>query len=503
MKLLKNQGEFAKAGDPLLEVQGTDRVRIEGKLDIGYSEVVRPGMRVLVEPSRPVSPSGPTVSHRQEVTAVCVTGHPGRPLVVSAGLDNAAIVWEPAGGRTGGTRLLHPTPVRSVAATGRGVKAQLVATGGDDGVIRMWDVSNPDKLPARDLEKYLNDSHGAAVTALAFSPDGRFLASAAGRDVWVWSVAEKKKLYSLPGDHRDAVTALRFTPQATLVTAARDRAVRVWKLGDKGAALAAMMDHRGGAVDVLGVCSAGCRVLFDKDAGRLDVVNLADERSVGSLQAGGGRFATLALFSADDSLILTAGGEADQRGELTIWETPQPGGRAAERRRLQTRGGAAVTCAAFSPDPDKPFVVVGTADGLVSQWAVPAAAERGRQMVAEVVSVMPADARTATLSVEMANPTDQFPNGLADRSLATIIITPGNEPPAPPAPAPQPVAPPVRPAGGPVPQVGGVIPAAASVPALPAPAPATAPPKPLPPATKPSGVALPAVPTSSLGSGGK
>ena len=64
MKLLKNQGEFAKAGDPILEVQGTDRVRIEGKLDIGYSEVVRPGMRVLVEPSRPAWTTRPSSGSR-------------------------------------------------------------------------------------------------------------------------------------------------------------------------------------------------------------------------------------------------------------------------------------------------------------------------------------------------------------------------------------------------------------------------------------------------------
>ena len=244
--------------------------------------------------------------------------------------------------------------------------------------------------------------------------------------------------------------------------------------------------------------SDGGKVLFDKDAGRLDVVNLADERSVGSLQTSGGRFAGLALFSPDDSLVLTAGGEADQRGELTVWEAPQPGGRAAERRRLLRPGaGQAVTCAAFSPDPEKPFVVAGTADGLVSTWAVPAAAERGRQMVAEVVSVMPADARTVTLSVEMANPTDQFPNGLADRSLATIILTPGSEPAAPPAVVP----PAVKPAGGVAPVVGGVVPAGGTSPAATR-GPAEAPPKPLPPAAAPSGVSLPPVPApGGLGSG--
>ena len=400
-------------------------------------------------------------------------------------------------------RLPHPAGVRSVAATGRLAKVQMVATGDDTGAVRLWDVANPDKLSTRELARF-DEAHGAAVTAAAFSPDGKFLATAAGRDVWVWGVAEKKRLYALPGDHRDAVTSLRFTPQATLVTAARDKAVRVWKLGDKGAVLAARMDHRGGAVDVLGVSSDGARVLFDKDASRLDVVALGDERSVGSLQtSGGGRFAGLALFSADDAFILTAGGEADQRGELTVWEAPQPGGRAAERRRLMTRNGATATCAAFSPDPDKPFVVVGTNNGEVAYWAAPGRAEQGKQMVATVVSSLPADARSLTLRVEMANPTDQFEGGLSDRSLATIIITPGNEPAALPPVVPAPAAPAVgniRPAGGPadgggVVTAGGVLPQqpAASRPAV------VAPPKSLPPAVGPTAFTMPALGTAPAG----
>ena len=178
--------------------------------------------------------------------------------------------------------------------------------------------------------------------------------------------------------------------------------------------------------------------------------------------------------------MLTAGGEADQRGELTVWEVPQPGGRGAERRRLLTRNGTAVTCAAFSPDPDKPFVVVGTADGSVSYWAAPGRAERGQQMVGTVVSALPADARSLTLRVEMPNPLE---GGLVDRSQATIILTPGAEPAAPP-----PAAPGVRPAGGVV-DGGQVIPAGGIAPRPAAAAPA----RPLPPTAGPGGVSLPAL----------
>jgi WD40 repeat protein len=272
-------------------------------------------MKVIVEPARPISPNPLSVSHRQEVTSLAVTAHPGRPLVVSGGLDASALVWDVTGTKQY-HRLPHPvgTAVRAVAGTtGKGAKTHQVATGGDDGKVRLWDVTNPDKLPAQPLATF-EETHGAAITAAAFSPDGRFLATAAGRDVYVWDVAERKRKYALAADHKDTVTAVRFTPQCTLVTAARDHSVRVWKLGEQGAAPASVIDHRNGSVDVLGVSADGSKVLFDKDPGRLDVVSLADERTVGSLASPGGtaRFATLALFSPDDTFILTAGGDADQ-----------------------------------------------------------------------------------------------------------------------------------------------------------------------------------------------
>lgn len=477
VKVLKSPSEYARAGDPVIEIQATDRVRVEGKLDIQYDSVVKRGMRVVVEPARPSAHKFTNV-HRQEVTGVAVTAHKGRPLVVSTGLDSSALVWE-VYGKAQTHKLPHPTAVRAVAATGPQSKQHLVATGSDDGKVRLWDVSNPDKLPKETMGD-LDASHGAAVTTAAFSPDGKYLATAAGRDVFVWDVAGRKKLYSLPVEHRDAVTTVRFTPQATLVTASRDKSIRVWELGTLAARTKSVIDHRGGAVDTLGVSADGAKVLFDKDAGRLDLVSLADERSLGQLQSAGSgaRFATLALFSADDKSVLTVGGEADQKGEMTLWEAPLSGGRAAERRRLLTPKGAAVTCAAFSPDAEKPFVVAGTVEGGVHVWELTANEAESQQIIGTVVAVLPADAKSLTVRVEMANPVGASGgDGLKDRSLATIIINPDSQPALPVAP------PPVRPAAA-AGEPGVIIPAGGI--AIPTPLPTgtvpplTAPPAPIP-----------------------
>ena len=333
---------------------------------------------------------------------MAVTGHVGRPAIVSGGGDETALVWDVT--QTKQThRLPHPigVSVTALATTSPQAKKQLVATGGADGKLRIWDVSNLDKLPKEPM-KSLEDSHAAAIDAIAFSQDGTYLATAAGRVVYIWSVAQGKKLYALPQDHRDNVTTLHFTPQATLVTVSRDKSIRTWTLGQTGARADAVLDHRGGSVNMLGVSSDGGRMLFDKSQTRLDIVNLADQRSVATLQnyGSGTRFETLALFSPDDSLVLT--GSEDSM--LTVWEVSPEGGRGAERQRMMTPHGSAITCAAFSPDPANRFIVAGTSTGGVHFWETPKITENNKAMKATVVSVLPADARSVTVRVELANP---------------------------------------------------------------------------------------------------
>jgi WD40 repeat protein len=436
VKLLKSPGEFAKAGDIIMEIQSTDRIRLEGKLDAQYATRLRKGMPAYIVPTIPLGPAPYANWHRQEVTSVAVTAHPGRPMIVSGGMDATALVWDAFRTRKS-YRLPNPVgiSVRSVATTGRGAPQQLVASGGEDGKVRIWDLSNPDD-PPREPRTILDDGHTSAVTALAFSSDGRFLASAAGRDVFLWDVAAGLKKYALPAEFRDAVTDVRFTPQATLLTVARDRTIRVWKLGERGAMQAEpLIDHRHGSVDILGVSSDGSRILFDKDGSRLDLVSLANGQTLGTLENTSGtmRFSGLAILSPDDRYILTTAGNADARGELQLWDMPPIGGRGSERRRLVTPNRATVTCAAFTSDPAVPFVVVGTQYGGVHYWTPPRADEPRNSFQGMIESWLPADARSVQVRVLLEHPSSEAGEILQDRGLATIMIPPdGDTQPEPP-----------------------------------------------------------------------
>ncbi len=445
LKLLKNPGEFVKAGEPLMEIQATGRFRVEAKIDLQVANRLRLGMPAMVEPIRPYSPEPYTARHRQEVTGIAITAHPGRPMIVSSGLDSTAIVWDATTKEKKQQVLRHPggVGVKCVAATGpKAASTHLVATGGSDGKVRLWDLAKPDAIPETVLAEF-EESHGAAVNAVAFSPDGKFLATAAGREVFVWDVAARKKKYALPVEHLDDITALRITPQATLVTVARDRTARIYQMGTDAAALApdGLLDHRSGAVDVLGLSADGSRMLFDQDAGRIDIVGLSDKRTLGTLQNGGGglRFAGLALFSPDDKYALTGAGDSDTKGELQLWELPKSGsaGRGSERRRLVTPSRAGVTCAAFSPDATHDLIAVGTQAGGVHFWSM-ATVSKGLEWHGVIVAITEVDSRSSQIRVEVNNPGGVAADQLQDRGIATIII----DPTAPAKPLPAPAVPP-------------------------------------------------------------
>ena len=98
-----------------------------------------------------------------------------------------------------------------------------MATGGSDGRVAIWDVVG------RHPRRYLDI--GAA--ALAYSPDGSRLAGATLKGtVRIWDAATGAVVAGLTG-HTDAITCLAFSPDGRhLVTGSDDRTVRLWDPSD-------------------------------------------------------------------------------------------------------------------------------------------------------------------------------------------------------------------------------------------------------------------------------
>jgi small GTP-binding protein len=123
-------------------------------------------------------------------------------------------------------------------------KQDLIATGGDDGSVRLWDGSSG-KLLAE-----LRD-HRGAVYAFAWSPNGQYLASGGERspvsnevdnDIRIWDISERSLKYTLTG-HEGFVSDIVWSPDSsTLASVSLDRTVRVWD-PNSGTAISVLEGH--------------------------------------------------------------------------------------------------------------------------------------------------------------------------------------------------------------------------------------------------------------------
>jgi tetratricopeptide (TPR) repeat protein len=92
--------------------------------------------------------------------------------------------------------------------------------------VKLWDVATGAE------QKTLQD-HIDAVFAVAFSPDGKRLASASqDRTVKVWDVATGQRLYTL-SDASDGLTCLAYSPAGDQIAAAGyGKTIYIWRLGE-------------------------------------------------------------------------------------------------------------------------------------------------------------------------------------------------------------------------------------------------------------------------------
>ena len=182
-------------------------------------------------------------------------------------------LWDVATRRQIGDPLTgHTSPVNSVAFSPDG---KTLASGSADGTVRLWDVATRRQIGN-------NLTGGSAVNSVAFSPDGKTLASGSADDtVRLWDVATGQQIGDPLTGHTGAVNSVAFSPDGkTLASGSDDHTVRLWDVASL-TGIATLTGHTG-AVNSVAFSPDGKTLASGSDDDTVRLWDVATRQPIGN-----------------------------------------------------------------------------------------------------------------------------------------------------------------------------------------------------------------------------
>jgi eukaryotic-like serine/threonine-protein kinase len=155
-----------------------------------------------------------------------VAFHPRLPFLASGGEDGVVRIWETTTGKEVRPLAGHKSAIHSIAFNPDGT---LLVSAGSNGNLKLWDFEANLKDPK--APQSLTGRTGAILN-LAFSPDGRYLAySGTDKTVRIWDVESGIGFITFRG-HTGAVESVQFSPdgQRLVSCSPAQGEVKVWDL---------------------------------------------------------------------------------------------------------------------------------------------------------------------------------------------------------------------------------------------------------------------------------
>jgi WD40 repeat protein len=281
---------------------------------------------------------------------VAIAFSPDDALLAGGSNDKVVHVWDVKTGQERFNFIGHAGEIYSVGFAAGGTR--LVSSAADNSV-RVWNVAVHDESYA------LATSYQGSVTEVALSPSGRQLASVGQgeRKVRLWDPATGRALFDLEG-HRNSITALAYRPDGKrLATSSADGSIKIWDLEKRQQAVTWSTGPGRGMVIglafspdgnwVAGACQDGTVKTWDAESGRLHATLRGRTSAVRCV-----------AFSPDGKRL--ASGAYDHTA--TIWDLQT--GRVLQTLTGHTNG--PVCGVVFSPDGKR--VATAAGDGTARIW---------------------------------------------------------------------------------------------------------------------------------------
>lgn len=315
----------------------------------------------------------------------------GMPRIPAFGMqaDRTVKVWNTATGAEWCTYSAHSGGGRAVAWS---LDATRVFSGGTDGHLKAWP-SSPSP------EARIIRGHEGPVLRVAFSPDGRRIASCSGQGaigraagpnntVRIWDQQSGAQIKVLTG-HSGAVLALDWSRDGKyLASGSVDRSVRLWDAASGEQALA--LASREGAVQSVAF-SPDSTLLAAAAENTVTLWRIPDGSESGQFQHADALRSV--AFSPDGRWLAAAA----VSGEVHLWD------RTSDNALHSIRTGEPLNGAWFSPDST--VLATAHASGTIALWKVPTgekvAAMTGPQRSVQWLDFSPDGQRIASCATDM------------------------------------------------------------------------------------------------------
>ena len=275
-----------------------------------------------VDTRQPLGP--PLAVHTDAVK--CLTFSPDGKLLVSGSYDRSIILWDMTTRQPVGLPLTgHTTDVLSVALSPDGKLLASSSCGKMDdtgrcrqGEIRLWDVATRQPLGAP------LTGHTNWVNSVAFSPDGKLLASGSSDNtIILWDVATRQPLDSPLSKHTAAVASVAFNRDGSwLASGSSDNSIILWQVATRKP----LDTLFGPAAPVRNVAfSPDGLMLASGSNSNLILWDLSIRQPLGETLSGHTNRVTSVAFSPDGRTLASGGcggtqpTEPCQSGQIRLW----------------------------------------------------------------------------------------------------------------------------------------------------------------------------------------